>query len=182
MHPLVPIIRWWLLQLAAIMTALWWPEAGLVLFGGNCFGWWPGDGCCSVPTVTCGRCQDNNAPGNGFEVDISGVADGSCHTCASTGNGVFLCTFHLSDDGSGGCHWEGNSNICTIGSVPKVRISKSGADRIIGVEVYNAFGDDFTWTGTGQDGADCLSINQSLSSAGTLVCDLTSATCTVISS
>ena len=94
MHPLVPIIRWWLLQLAAIMTALWWPEAGLVLFGGNCFGWWTGDGCCGS-SFSCLVCTGATASHATIQADMSGVGSGTCGNCTG-----YNQSYLLSNEGS----------------------------------------------------------------------------------
>lgn len=98
-HPLIPVLRWWLIQCVAIACIALWPDAGILLLFANCWGWWPGDGCCGgFCSARCG----STAPAS-YQIVLTGVANGAggCDTC----NGTFAMDF-LSDTGA--CTWGGS--------------------------------------------------------------------------
>lgn len=78
MHPLIPILRWWLIQALAIALVFCCPEAGLALFAGNCFGWWIGDGCCPSPSTACTGACNGGTLWSTASVTFAGYVAGSC--------------------------------------------------------------------------------------------------------
>jgi hypothetical protein len=170
-------IRFYMLAGLALWLCCFWPDLALYLFAG--FAWVPLGlfmpvlGC----TVSCARCSPADSAHCVHEVTLAGIANGSCATC-TTKNG----TFQLSVYG-GSCDWQGSTAICG-GSVPlRLIISSNGTARVFLVNVTTVgFGDVFRFQdAAGTDGTSCDSISASLTVFGSNSCNLTSATCSIVS-
>lgn len=103
-HPLSTLLRWWLVMFVALAWTCYWPETGLILLGTNCFGWWPGDGCCSSGRDCGTACNSGTAP-TSLTATGSGLGSTSCgggFTCNDF-NVAFICPYDA--DVSAGCRY-----------------------------------------------------------------------------
>lgn len=91
-HPLVPLVRFYLICVMAMAVTWLWPHWGLILLGVNCFGWWGSctGGCCGN---VCTRCT--GAVGNQVQVVITGVANGGGCTACANKNATWTLPFSL---------------------------------------------------------------------------------------
>jgi hypothetical protein len=86
--------------LACILAIVFCPAAGLFVVGFL----FPSCVCCPAAGETCEQCAGNTAPSE-YQIDISGVANNSCFSCASV-DGTYVVPFTTSSPFPGGCIWE----------------------------------------------------------------------------
>lgn len=109
-HPLVPVIRAWLLAVACVLIAFVWPELflgvlPLIAAANTC------SPCCSTGG-DCNACN-NGTCHTSYQVDIVGITDVSCGSCSGL-NGTYVVTGACV--GGSPCAWTQtiSPSVCTI--------------------------------------------------------------------
>jgi len=110
-HPLVPVMRFYLVCIIAMAVACYAPAECSLLVLGSGFGWWKGCGCCSS---TCGLCTTDFK--TQYQIVVSGIT--STGGCACTNyNGTWTVTKSTSiptstEVATGDCYAEFQINPC----------------------------------------------------------------------
>ncbi len=173
MHPLVPIIRFYLACIVALIVAAYSPAWGMLLLGTG-FGWWKGCGCCST---CCPDCDSGSPSHSQYQIVITGVANGGgCLSCTNLN-----ATFTVSCDSAlGTCVWDYTfpSPFCTEYTYISLTVFSMASAFVQSGGVFP--GSPSTWQYNFPAGTTpCGYSSQNFPQAGIGTCNISASTCTV---